>query len=419
MADPKADQTPKADPKDSKPANKIEIKPKLDLRVEDNNFELFVECAVYLDGKGLSKQVVLVKEKLAIRGNGTTDSHGVCVISITGSLTKSESIRIFRVCLAGLPHEEELSVTLPAATEPSANDNEAESLILSRYHDGNGNYKVHVRVLKPRGVGLQTKVNIWCNGQNVDLDTDEQGNAVYNVPDVIEPGESCLLTATVSGIHNAAKLNITRAKEPRHTIPAWTKRWYLHTNNGRAFLMICFVALLWLACFMVGPGESLINKMTFRNESTGLSTQEELYNSIVKDIDPSQKIVKQEHGSLWQHDLWKLAVILTLITIFYGIFSLREEITEGVRSWVEKLMDKDDAQSGDPRFEKLLEWAGVYSVARRKAKVEVINPDAPTQASKSRSHSGGGHPSLGTLFSFDLISDTLVAAFPAIMKKIF
>lgn len=409
-SDPATDPKPKSEPK-------IELKVKTDLKVDisKNTFTLFIECGIYSDGKGVSGQVVFIKDGVSTKQSATTDAHGIAIVSITEPLPKTEVVKNLRCCLAGFPKEELVNITIPAKAERSFTDNDPESLILSRYHDGNGKFKVHIRVLKQHGIGLKTKVNVWYKGQNQDIDTDKHGNAVYEVPGTLCPGDSYLFTASVSGIHNVAKLKIKRAKDPKHCTPSFTKDWYLGTNNGRAFILICAVAFFWLLVVVAGPGEPLINKMTFRDDASGLSAQEQIYNDIVSKVDQRQMIKKQEHDSRWQHELLKFSILLTLFTLIYAPLSLREEVMAGVEEGLEKIMDKNDGQSNDPLFEKLGKLVGLYSVARnKKATVKVVNESTGQESSSHLSH-----PDIGTLFSLDLLSDTLVQVVPAILKKIF
>lgn len=394
----------------------IELRLTPDLTIDDasNQYTLLVECAVYSGGKAVSSQRIQVKNIVSVEKDVNTDANGIALVSLSGTLSKTETKKVYRFCLVGSSKEEQLAITIPAMADSKAeiSDDDPVSLILSRYHDGNGNFSVHARVLKAHGIGFKTKVNIWYRGQNQDIDTDQAGNAIYIVPGTLAPGESFSLSASVSGIHNSAKLKISRPKDPPHSVTSFTKDWYLGTNNGRAFVLICATIWLWFICFLVGPGEPLINDMTFRNDSSGLSKQEQIYNDIVSKVDHNQMIAKKSHDSEWQHWFWKAAILLSIFTLIYAPLSLREEITEGIREGFENLMDRGDAQSGDPKFEKFVKWAGTYSVARRKAKVKVTEE-------KDSKVSDNEHPGLGTLFSLDLLSDALVEIVPAIIKKVF
>lgn len=374
-------------------------------------YRVTIKVTVFSGNVAAVGQTVTIEEGVSVLFSGTTNNFGQIIFEETGALKDEEQTRTFEIKLPGHKVDESREIIIPAKVKIAVPDNDPEKLVLSRFHDGNGNFRVHIRVLKHRGVAVQTMVSIWYRGTYYQVPTGASGEAVFDVPGTLQCGDSFQLSATVSGITDAAKLKISRPRLAIQTVPSFTRDWWIGTNNGRAFLMLCFSAFLWLFCLMIGTGEPIINDMTFRSEETGFSAQEELYNRIVAPVDPSYQIAAKEHDGEWKHFFWKLAFLITVISLIYAPLSLREEIAEGVREGAEKMLDRSDAQAGDPTFEKLIKWAGVYSVARR----EQQEKTAPT----GKTAPDGGHPSFGTLFSSDLLSEIVVKVVPAVFKRVF
>lgn len=385
----------------------IRLRP--DLNINNGTFTLQVECQVSNNGIAMSNQPVLVKRGLTIIENLTTDQYGTCVFTRNGNQTNAEQTLVFRFCLAGFAEEAEVTVTVPAISTGAANTNDPDRMILSRYHDGFGNFRVHIRVLKHQGQGIAVPVSIWYRGLQYQINTNNCGEAVFDVPGTLAPGESFPLTATVSGILEAARLKISRPNDPPHHIPKYSGAWWLGTNNGRALIMILVTIALWIVCAIIGPGEPMINPTTFRDES-GLSQQEQLYNDIVKDVDETVKIAPKEHQNTGHKIWWKLAIIMTIITLIYAPLSLREEVAEGIREGVERMLDKDYAKAGDPAFERLIKWVGTYNVARRPQAAQVS-----TGEHDHGSHGGGWKQLIGV----ELLFEAIFHIVPAIFRRAF
>ncbi len=395
---------------------RIIVKAVPDITVTANTYALNIEVSAFENGQPMFGQEVVLKERISSIDTKTLDANGETIITTNGTLTNAEQIRNFRVILTGKPEDKTLVVTIPAIAAPTAgqNDNDPESMILSRYHDGNGNFRVMIRVLKARGIGLATRVSLWYRGVLYSLGTNPRGEAVFAVPQVVNPGENDHLTATVDGIAEEAKVDIKRRKLAARVAP-FTSGWWFGTNNGRAFLLLSAILLTWIITFMAGTGEPKINHRLF-NDNSGLSKSEQFYNEAAQISVPSRMIEKVEPWSVGGMPFWGWLLIITVLAIIYAIFSLREEIGAGIEDGFEKLFDKSYSKSGDPAFEKLAKLVGSYYVARKSAPATAgtTNP-----GSMSGTVDVAGHPSLGTLFKLDLLSDTLVAIVPAILKRIF
>jgi hypothetical protein len=114
---------------------------------------------------------------------------------------------------------------------------------------------------------------------------------------------------------------------------------------------------------------------------------------------------------------WGWLLIITILVLIYAIFSLREEIAEGVEDGFERLFDKSYSKAGDPFFERVAKFVGSYKVARRNP--PTVTQPTTTAPSSTPSASDSGHPSLATLFKLDLLSDIVVSVVPAIFRRIF
>ena len=397
------------------PEIKIKITHDLKVDASNNTFSLPMECSVFLDNQAVSGQQVIVKEGVNVKYTGTTDVNGTFVVLLNGKLIKTEQTRNFRFCLAGLSDEAGVVVSIPAKTSKPAEDKDPESLILDSCHDGVGNFVVRVRVLKAKGVGLNTTVNIFYRNVLHQIPTDDSGEAIFNVPGVILEGESFSLIATVSGIHDSAKLKLSRTKNlVKH--PMFSHDWW-RSNNGRGFALLVLTAVFWFICLKIGGGEPAVNNMTFRHETSGLSTQEEMYNRTIIEAYPEDHkeiFEAQKHDSQWQHYFWQFTLLLTLFTSIYAPLSLREEIAAGFKEGVEKLFHKSSAKADDPAYEKLAKMAGIHSAAHRPKVITATTTNAMEAPVEVK-----GHPTLGTLFSMDLLSDFLVEVLPSILKKVF
>jgi len=398
--------------------HQILFKHVLDSDQTAGTYSLSVECSVFENGKAKANQNVIVKEGISEKYSAPTDINGIMLYHESGTLGKAKT-KILRFCLAGLPAEQTFSIDLPEKSTAENSDNDPESLSLNLSDDGAGHSLVLIRALKTKGAGLKTTVNIVYRGVKYQVETDSGGSGIFGVPDILDPGESFPLVATVPGIEDDAVINISR---PRDIVrPARFSRAWFEINNGRAFLMFLGTVALWLYCLSIGPGEMFLNKMTFRNEASGLSSQEEIYNRSVSDYNavanphhPNQGVfpAQQHESSTWQHKWLLLTLFVTFFTIFYAIFSQREEIVEGIRGGLRNIFRKSSAKASDPKYEILAKWVGMYSAAR-KPRVTIGTSGSAGAATS------GGHPSLLTLFSFDLLADFLVEILPSITRKIF
>jgi len=396
---------------------RIILRATADVTVAGNTYTLNIDVSAFDNGQPMANQEVTLKERIAAVDTKHLDVNGDAILSTTGTLTDKEQIKNFRISLTGKPEEKILAVTIPAVSaSTSINENDPETLVLSRYHDDHGNFRVMIRVLKARGLGLKTAVTLWYRGVMYPVNTNKKGEAVFDVPGVVNPGDSDHLTATVSGITDSAHVDIKRRRLAARVAP-FTSGWWFGTNNGRAFILLSAILLTWIITFMAGTGEAKINHRLFNDES-GLSKSEQFYNEAAKISVPSRQIVPAEPWSVGAMPFWGWLMIITVLAVIYAIFSLREEIGAGIEDGFEKLFDKSYSKAGDPAFERITKFVGSYHVARKTqaATVETVNASG---SGKPSGKPDPGHPSLGTLFKLDLLSDALVAIVPAIFRRIF
>lgn len=332
--------------------------------------------------------------------------------------TASPQIFTFEAYLKDSVVKAQSRIDIPAiAGAAAATANDPEKCILIRRHDGHGNFRVFIRVIKSRGYGLETDVDIIFRGTHYAVRTDGRGLAAWDVPVVINPGDDDTLVAIVSGIEDHAKLRIRRRiLIPRP--PRFSRAWF-GINNGRAFILMCLAALFMIWAFVIGIGQPLIHDTMFRDKETGLSAQEQLHNRILTDAygdsiaaPPNSEfeialIKGSESPGHWHHWIWKIAFALFFISIFYAIFSSREEIAEEVSIAIERIIDRDYVQSGDPWFERMVAFTGAYSVARNPI---VVGTDGSVTTKTQ---------SVWKEFPVHLASDAITEILPAIFRAIF
>jgi hypothetical protein len=375
----------------------------------------------------MKNQRVALREGISQLTEIKTDNNGNVTFNVKGNLGNTEKEITYRFFLTGFGDNVEQNVTIPAA-ETKKTDTDPETLVLRRYHDGKGNFRVKARVLSFHGVGMSMPISIWYMGVMHSLKTDKAGDVVFDVPNKIKPGKEYQLVASVSGIAEEAKIGIKRRKTLKK-VKLFSRCWW-KTNNARALIACTFVFILWISTLsFAGTGNSkpIINADLFRNAS-GLSNVEERYNRAVAIADKTFMIAPSKSGNFgWDHPgilcWYGILIIVAGLVSVYSVFSLREEIAAGAEEGIEKLFDKDYAKAGDPAFEKLAKFIGSYQVARSpkiivEGEANGQNFGVGNEPTKETSENSE-HPSLGTLFRMDLLGNALVTIIPFILKKIF
>lgn len=393
-----------------------------------NTAEIVFSCLVSEDTAicpnqkiALMKGAISVEEKM-------TDGNGRTTFVVVEPLAKTEKTVLYRVVLPGLTDEVEANAVIPAK-ESKKVDNDPEDLILSRYHDGCGKFVAAIRVLKAEGKGIKIPGKIFYKGRYHKFTTDDAGEHLFKVPGVIDEGNDFPLSATVSGIHDEARIKIKRRiKKPSFLEK---KNWLITTNNGRGFLLLGVMLIIWLFIFtralVISP---LISPDLFRDHETGeghhfgLSSAEVLFNKSANQVSKTLAIKPADMHSHIPSSLMFWLILYSIFSIIYAIASWREEVIDGIEDGIELIIDRDHGRASDPALEKWTKYFGISHKVKRAPVTVYSAPDpanpAPTTAPATQSaQDSGGHPSLGTLFELDLLSDTLVTIIPAILKKIF
>jgi hypothetical protein len=318
--------------------------------------------------------------------------------------------------------EVEANVIIPAQKDKK-NNNDPEDLILSRYHDGCGHFVITVRVLKAEGYGINIPGKIFYRGEYYDFTTDGAGEYLFNVPNFICEGDDFPLSATVSGIANEATVRIKRRVEkPSYREKSW---WLITTNNGRGFILLGIMLIIWLSIITRALNNApLISANLFRNQETGLSVDEELFNKSASKVDNTLVIERQNFSNPISSSTIFWLIIYSLFSIIYAIASWREEVMNGIEDAIELILDRNHGRAEDPALERWMKHFGI-SHRVKKAPVTILSapdpasPVVPQQIQGQKPADVGGHPSIATLFQLDLLSDVLVTIVPSVLKKIF
>ena len=186
-------------------------------------------------------------------------------------------------------------------------------------------------------------------------------------------------------------------------------------------MLMCLAAFFWCWALLIGIGQPMIHDNIFRGENN-LSQQEMLSNRVMTQAYGAKapQFAPVESSEHWHHAIWKIALVLTLIFFIYGPLSLREEIAEEVGQFVERMMDREYAQAGDPWFEKLVAWSGAYAVSRQRAVPTVTAQVSTATASTGEAANAAAPttPSIWSEFPVHLASDAVIGLLGALSRSI-
>lgn len=418
--------------------------------------EIILRIRTSKNGSPAALETIIHRDRKEVSRNTSADD-GFLEYKTSYSLSDKKQTTEFEVFLKESTEKASATIDLPeksvSKTDKSDSD-DPQKVILVRLHDGEGNFRVFVRVLKAKGYGLSTTVDLLTRTEKYTVKTNSRGVAVWNFPGIVAPGDDQEIKAVVNGIENHAKLRIRRLRSRVDRPEAFSARWWFGTNNGRAFILMCLAGIFWITAFIIGIGQPLIHPNLFRGED-GLSKQEVLYNRVIADyqkdlaidltvaapakpigfwqktwkkitsfFNPKEKekdqmaIQPTKSPRHWHHGVWIIATILTICFLIYGPWSLREEISEEVSLAVESMLDNDYAQSGDPWFERLVAWTGSYAVARNvtpKISVAAVDSDAEGNVSASPEQK----ENVWSELPVHLVSSALLKIVPAIFRAMF
>lgn len=366
-------------------------------------------------------QMVLIHRDHQEVARVITDTAGFYNYADSYTQIDKKQVFLFEVFLAAGTEKASLTVEIPEKEVVITKKDDPQKVILIRTNDGNGNFRVFIRLLKMQGYGLETDVDVIFDGNRYAVRTDNRGLYCFCVPRSIQPGENFPLQVIVNGIEDHARLKIARRNPRLHGPRRFSPAWFFRTNNGRAFILMCLALVFWTWAAIIGIGKPLIHAYLFRGDN-GLSRLEMTYNKVMEqayEADAKTLVIQPtEVPGGWHHVIWKIAVILTLILLIYGPLSLREEIAEEISLAVENMMDRDYVKAGDPWFEKLVAWTGTYAVARNKQATasSVVSDSSATKKSATpdaHKKEAWGH------FPLYLLSDIVAEFVPAIFRAIF
>ncbi|NTW22456.1 hypothetical protein HGA34_02830 [Candidatus Falkowbacteria bacterium] len=308
-----------------------------------------------------------------------TDKHGEAIFNYPRPIAANEVVRAI-VSVSGIT--EQKSLTLSHVPLPKT---DPVNLVLRQSHDGNGNFTVFVRVTDSTGNGLAEVVTLSYFDRLIPIRTDCHGQASWQCPDNIQPGNEAVVNAAVSGITDTATIKLCRRDSLPPLPPKYHWRWWLCTNNGRAVIGLLVMLMLWVKCFSAISEVPIIQKPTQKTvaehnydevtklveaaRKTKLTPEQAAKmdinqfakepNFISQPLPPDPKVKKPEgHGKLYVFTL-----LWTLIALAYAPLSMREEFWGTIQEVKDELRP-DETKAGDGLMDKVSSW---------------LNPQQPSQ----------------------------------------
>lgn len=365
-------------------------------------------------------------------GAGTTGTNGIGMLQVEVPLTNENQQKMFRVSLDGRPETFSFPLLIPAKKKEAEKKNGAESLIAMKYQDDNGDVRFKLRLLKHNGEGIENQIiAAWFRGRDVHVTTNAIGEALFPEPGTrnrinLCEGEEQNITFSTSGIKKEAKMKLIR-RAALNQAKAFSKGWWLGTNNGRAFVLLLVVIVMWFMAFGYGPGSPVAGENLF-NDEQGFSASERYYNETaarygraIEPTDNSNDFILG--GLIAKKKIWFWALVLTITFIIYFPIAAREEIAEAIEDIKVKLIDRSIVRVDDPFFEKLVASANSIGFARDSSSNEVqfgpvssstaAHPEDLNRDGKKDKKDGFG--SILSFLSLDLLGDLIIG----VVKRIF
>ncbi|MDA3803009.1 MAG: hypothetical protein PF488_03945 [Patescibacteria group bacterium] len=361
-------------------------------QIIDNVCEVSLEVSVLLKNRPMVNQEVILKEgnsRIAQPNTaGSTGVDGIVTLNANFPLRDKEYQKVLRISLTGKAESLNVPLLIPAKTEKKKQKNISESLVVMKYQNDNGQASFKCRVLTTDGDGVPKKqVTIWYKGSNKKRTTDNNGEAFFYPSSIIEPGEENAITFSVSGIKESAKLKLRRKKKLKQA-KAFSSKWWLGVNNGRAFILMLLAIFFWILAIGVGFGDPIISRKLFVDEN-GISPYQKLYNETLLEYGQEIKTFESDDYFFFEKipkkSIWKIAFFLTIAFFIYFPIAAREEIADALDDVRLKLVDKGSVKVDDPFFEKLLASTESLGFASNKS-----NKGVQFGGTKSFGLSGGG-----------------------------
>lgn len=344
--------------KAKKTVKKFKVRVVSTVDAKANECLLTFESTLFEDDLPFPLQSVILKKGIIELQRGPSDDHGQTTFSLSEKLSATERIITYRLCLENSTEEEEVNVTIPAATPEKKEDNDPEHLVLMSHSDGKGHFRVKARITKFKGDVLAgVPFSVWCQGKSRVYRTNKQGEKAFDVPGTFKKGQEEQLVATVSGIEQKCKITLRRNKTFKKTF-------------AEKFVKLAWlVALgLWVLAVLVGPGRPLINPDVFRDKD-GLSASERFYNESagVQMIKPATANFGHKLMDFCQKSIWLVATIITIFAILITIRVVVRAIVFRSEEALESVLHRSYDNAGDPMFEKMAKYLGAYAAVSRKS----------------------------------------------------
>lgn len=368
---------------------------------------LFLAPIRVLVTKGINPQanvLVLFKKGNETIGTAVTDEAGEATINHHESHAMANNLIEIRALALGI--ERAISFALPKVPPPPKTDNDPEQMWLTRNHDNNGNYHIFARVIGKRGIAL-ANITVTFRFKNVltEVNTNAQGYAEININSQLNPGESLMVYATVSGLAEEARIILRRSPDwPTRFKGEWFKSMFGIAAIAR-WVMYAFWIIM-LIVIMTTDYQPLLLK-----NPTELSKQQELFNQRSR---PDQKIVLKENGKEFPGNfLLVMLGVTTVVLIGSAVVNRRRILFALTTSW-DRLSDRWMNHAIDPMAERVLDWMKVLNVAKKDKNADGVLDEKD----KETDGSGEGHrkPIFWKMFGSDVLSELFTGALILLLK---
>jgi hypothetical protein len=178
--------------------------------------------------------------------------------------------------------------------------------------------------------------------------------------------------------------------------------------------------ILWFRCFSIGWGDPILNP-----PATELSVQQQMYNEVVLSVNPDLIIRPEVSKGNWQKYFWFFSFLWTIFSFVYALLSPREEIIEGFRNGVDKIIDKlrqTSDTASDPLIDKLIAWSQTHARARaqKQPKATIATTTTGTEATtETEAPKTKKALTFWDVFKSDMISEIIIDLIPPIFKAAF
>jgi len=361
-------------------AQKVDIIPTLGKNfISGGNFNIPIEIRVIKNGRSFATSIDF-KQDTNLISRSNTDMNGVAnfmFVAPTADAGKNIQLRFH------LTHSvEEISFSLTIPQVPSIAGTDPVQLLCAAYVDQcSGAAYVNVRVTDHKGNGLTKKVNFFVQdplyaSRLRSVTTSNQGVAIFSYPRLLNYDEEIEIIGQISGIEQIRKVCLERYPEPVDPEIA-------HRNNIRFRWFMCAAVISWIICWIVGWGDPIL--------------------------------VKPKHSTGdWQKYFWLISFLWTIFSIFYGIFSIREEALQIWLDFKRRYLSHNITKARDSKLERAIEIAENLGI--KDHNLSSPDPRAPVIGNVEKRQKG---PSFFKLLSSDFIAELVSDFIPKIFIRLF